>query len=306
MKSRVVSLLPAATEFVCALGARGRLVGRSHECDFPEPIRTLPSLTAPGIDPMTSGAAIDVAVKEKSESGQPLFRLDAKRLRELRPDLILTQAQCAVCAISEEDLRAAMADWDGPRPEILTLKPDHFTDLWADFQRIAEALGVADQGKEWVRPYRERVAEVITRVTTGVSRRPSVVALEWLDPLMTGGNWIPELVELAGGTPLLSRAGSHSSWTHWEALAAADPDVLVLMPCGFDLQRTLAEAESIRLRPEWTRLKAVKRGRVHVVDGNALFNRPGPRLVDSLEVLAEILHPTLFPPRHRGPSWRPL
>lgn len=306
MKSRVVSLLPAATEFVCALGARGRLVGRSHECDFPEAVRALPSLTVPGVDPGATSAAIDVAVKEKDQSGQPLFRIDVDGLRGLRPDLILTQAQCAVCAVSEADLRAAVAGWEDPKPEVLALNPAHFADLWTDFQRVAEALGVPNAGREWIRPYRERVAEVITRVTTGVSRRPTVVALEWLDPLMTGGNWIPELVELAGGTPLLSRPGSHSTWTNWEALAAADPDVLVLMPCGFDLARTRAEAAMLGGRPEWSCLKAVKRGRVHVVDGNALFNRPGPRLVDSLEVLAEILHPALFPARHRGSAWQPL
>jgi len=174
------------------------------------------------------------------------------------------------------------------------LNPAHFADLWTDFQRVAEALGIPDAGRESIRPYRERVAEVITRVATGVTRRPTVVALEWFDPLMTGGNWIPEMVELAGGTPLLSRPGSHSTWTHWEALAAADPDVLVLMPCGFDLPRTRAEAAALVGRPEWARLKAVKRGRVHLVDANAYLNRPGPRLVDSLEVLAEILHPGRF------------
>ena len=306
MKLRIVSLLPGATELVCALGARGSLVGRSHECDFPETIRHLPALTAPEVDPTAPGAVIDTQVRAAVAAGRPLFRIDAVALRDLRPDLILTQAQCAVCAVSRAELDAVLADWPGPAPEVVALQPSRFADLWKDFAQVAGALRLPEGGREWIVPYKERVAEVITRVASGVTRRPKVLALEWLDPLMSGGNWLPEMIELAGGTAVLAQAGAPSPWIDWESVQKADPEVMVLLPCGFDLDRARAEAAALTGLPGWNTLRAVRNGRVFVTDGNALFNRPGPRLVDSLESLAEMLHPTLFPPRHRGPGWQPL
>ncbi len=306
MKLRIVSLLPGATELVCALGARGSLVGRSHECDFPDTIRHLPALTAPEVDPAASSAVIDTQVRAAVEAGRPLFRIDAAALKGLRPDVILTQAQCAVCAVSRAELDAVLADWPGPAPEVVALNPSRFADLWKDFTAVAEALRLPDLGREWIVPHKERVAEVITRVASGVTRRPKVLALEWLDPLMSGGNWLPEMVELAGGTAVLAQAGEPSPWIDWDSVRKADPDVLVLLPCGFDLARARSEAAALTGLPGWNTLRAVRNGRVFVVDGNALFNRPGPRLVDSLECLAEMLHPTLFPARHRGTGWQPL
>ncbi len=306
MKPRIVSLLPGATELVCALGARGSLVGRSHECDFPDTIRHLPALTAPEIDPAASSAAIDAQVRAAVAAGRPLFRIDVAKLRDLRPDIILTQAQCAVCAVSRAELDAVLAEWPGTPPQVVALNPSRFADLWKDFTAVAEALRLPDFGREWIVPYKERVAEVITRVASGVTRRPKVLALEWLDPLMSGGNWLPEMVELAGGTSVLAQASKHSPWIDWESVRKEDPEVLVLLPCGFDLARTRSEAASLVALPGWNTLRAVRNGRVFVTDGNALFNRPGPRLVDSLESMAELLHPTLFPPRHRGPGWQPL
>jgi len=306
MKPRIVSLLPGATELICALGARGSLVGRSHECDFPDTIRHLPALTAPEIDPAASGAVIDAQVRDAVAAGRPLFRIDAAALRDLRPDIILTQAQCAVCAVSRAELDAVLAEWPGTPPQVVVLNPSRFADLWKDFAAVAEALRLPDLGREWIVPYKERVAEVITRVASGVTRRPKVLALEWLDPLMSGGNWLPEMVELAGGTAVLAQAGGHSPWIDWESVRKEDPEVLVLLPCGLDLARTRSEAASLVGLPGWNTLRAVRNGRVFVTDGNALFNRPGPRLVDSLESMAEMLHPPLVPPRHRGPGWQPL
>ncbi len=306
MKLRIVSLFPAATEIICALGGRSRLVGRSHECDFPEQIRALPVVTASKVDPAAAGGEIDRAVKEIVAAGGSLYRIDTALLSELKPDVIVTQADCAVCAVTETDLNRALANHPDPKPRIIALNVNRFADLWQGFAVLAGVLGFDDGGRSGFSPLKERVAEVATRVATGVTKRPSVLALEWLDPLMSGGNWLPELIELAGGAAVLAKAGEHSPWIDWQAVIARNPDVIVLLPCGFGLERARAEAVALTARPEWNRLKAVRSGRVYVCDGNALFNRPGPRLVDSLECMAEMLHPTHFPARHRGPYWQPL
>lgn len=306
MKLRIVSLVPAATEIICALGGRSRLVGRSHECDFPEQVRALPVVTSSKVDPTAPGGEIDRSVKEVAAAGGSLYRIDAALLSELKPDVIVTQADCAVCAVTEADLNRALETHPDPKPRIVALNVNRFADLWQAFAVVAGVLGFDDGGRSGVSPLKERVAEVATRVATGVTKRPSVLALEWLDPLMSGGNWLPELIELAGGSPVLARAGAHSPWIDWQAVVARNPDVIVLLPCGFGLERARGEAVALTARPEWNRLKAVRSGRVFVCDGNALFNRPGPRLVDSLECMAEMLHPAHFPARHRGPCWQPL
>ena len=303
--ARIISLLPAATEMVCALGGVARLVGRSHECDFPPAALRAPVVTAANLDSNQSSAVINEAVAGQLATGQSLYHLEAAHLRALRPDLILTQAQCAVCAVSPADVDAALADWSGPRPIVLTLAPVRFADLWSDLRRVGAALGLPDEGRAVVAQLKARVVAVIER-TALVKRKPGLAALEWLDPLMGAGNWIPELVELAGGHPLFGEAGKHSDWLTWENLVLQDPEVLLALPCGFNMARTKQELTVLAQKPEWLQLRAVKSRRVFVADGNAYFNRPGPRLVDSLEILAEVLHPELFAsPQHLGSGWEP-
>lgn len=301
---RILSLLPAATELACALGAASRLVGRSHACDHPESIRGLPAVTASAVTVGASGPAIHQAVLGARERPRTLFRLDAGRVRSLKPDLILTQTQCAVCAVDLAEVEAMVAAWDGPAPRIVALCPGRLPDLWDDLHRVALALGLPDEGREVIQGLKTRLVNVLQQVAL-VEHRPRVACLEWLDPLMGTGHWIPELVELAGGLPVCGRAGEPSRRLDWTALADAEPEVIVAMPCGFDLERTCAELERLWSRIEWTLLPAVRAGRVAATDGNAYFTRPGPRLVDSIEVLAELLHPDLFPrPRHRDTGWR--
>ncbi len=301
---RILSLLPAATEMVFLLGAGQRLVGRSHECDFPDVALGIPIVSRTCIDPNAGSAQIDTAVKESLSQNKSLYSLDTARIRELKPDLILTQGQCAVCAIDTSELEHLLENWSGARPEVLSLSPARIKDLWTDLRRVAQALGVPDEGRSVITGLKGRMVDVIQRVGSS-EHRPTVACLEWLDPLMGAGNWIPELVELAGGTPVLGNAGVHSGWISWEDLAATDPEILVALPCGFDLQRTLRELEPVQARPEWTRLQAVQSHRVFAADGNAYFNRPGPRLIDSLELLAEIIHPPPEPRlRFRGTGWR--
>ncbi len=302
---RVVSLLPSSTEIVHALGLSERLVGRSHECDHPPELAHLPVLTEPKLDAEAPSAEIDARVKQLVSQGLSVYRVDAEALRRVEPTVILTQTQCEVCATSANDVEAALAGWVGHRPRVVSLEPETLDDVWQDVLRVADALGEPARGAELAAALADRVTTTAER-TQRIRARPSVACREWLDPLMAAGNWAPELVTLAGGRNLLGQSGAHSPWLELAELAAADPDVIVALPCGFDLARTRAELPPLAERPEWQALRAVREGRVYLTDGNQYFNRPGPRLVDSLEILAEILHPGEFAPAHRGTGWQPL
>ena len=302
---RIVSLLPSCTEIVCALGFEDRLVGRSHECDFPASVRRLPACTVSKVPASASSGEIDREVKSLVGRALSLYDIDTAKLRELRPDFILTQAQCEVCAVSLPEVERALGEWTGTRPRVISLSPQRMLDLWENIREVAEALSAAERGRELLQQLKGRVADVIVK-TVPMKRRPSVGCIEWCDPLMAAGNWVPELVELAGGLNLFGEAGQHSPWLNWEAVQEHDPEVLVLMPCGFDLARTRTEASLLTRLPDWEKLRAAKSGRVFVVDGNQFFNRPGPRLVDSLEMLAEMFHPDEFDFGHRGKGWERL
>lgn len=286
---RVVSLLPASTEIVCALGAEPLLVGRSHECDYPGTVRGLPSLTTPRLDPHAPSRVIEDRVQELLSRALSIYEVDAGLLRELAPDIIITQTHCEVCAASTADVEAALRDWIGPRPRLVSLSPGSLSEVWEDVRRVAEALGRAPAGEALLGSLRAR-QEAVIAATRG-RPRPRVACIEWLDPLMAAGNWIPTLVEQAGGACLFGQEGAHSPWITWEALQAADPEVLAIFPCGFDLARTRQEIGALTGLPGWGRLRAVENRRAYLIDGNQYLNRPGPRLVDSLEILASICHP---------------
>ena len=305
---RVVSLLPSATEIVCSLGFEDALLGRSHECDFPSRVACLPALTEAGIDPARPSREINDRVLELVRDGLSVYRVDAERLRELEPTLILTQDQCEVCAASLQDLEGALEQWLGQRPRVLSLSPTKLEDVWRDIGRVAEAMGDSKRGRAVTARVRERVDEIATRAASasGGEARPTVACVEWIEPLMAAGNWVPELVEMAGGRNLFGTAGEHSPWMEREALLEADPDVIVVMPCGFGIERIRAEMGALTARPGWGEMRAVREGRVYLTDGNQYFNRPGPRLVESLEILAEILQTGILPMRHEGCGWEPL
>ena len=302
-KQRIVSLLPACTEVVCAFGLEGRLVGRSHECDFPASVRRLPACTSPKIKTESTSADVDRDVKALAQRALSLYDVDAGQLRALKPDVILTQAQCAVCAVSLPEVEAAVSGWIGTQPRLLSWSPSRLAEFWTELARVGDQLGVAGSARELVRELKGRVADVIVK-SAQVTRRPSVACIEWLDPLMAAGNWVPELVELAGGTNLFGEPGKHSPWLDWNALRERNPEVLVVMPCGLDLARTEREMTALTSRLGWSKLRAVQRKNVCVTDGNAFFNRPGPRLVESLEILGEILQPGYFSFGHEGRAWR--
>jgi len=307
---RAVSLLPSITEIICALGQADVLVGRSHECDYPPEVRGLPVCTAPNFATEGSSRELDERVHATLAQGLSLYRVEEDLLERLRPDLIFTQSQCDVCAVNQETAQAAVATLTTSRPRIVSLAPNRLADVWQDIRQVAEALQVAETGEALLRSLKERIARVTNFLGNfsdhAGGTRPRVATLEWIDPLMAGGNWVPELVELAGGHNLFGTAGTHSPWFRWEELLAAEPDVIVVLPCGYGLDQARSELAVLTARPDWSQLPAVRNGRVAITDGNQFFNRPSPRLVDSLEILAEIFHPDLFAPAHRGRAWQPL
>jgi iron complex transport system substrate-binding protein len=300
--ARVVSLIASATEIVAALGEARRLVGRSHECDFPPEVVRLPVLTQPKFAVEGLSADIDARVREIVAQGLSVYRVDADALAAVRPDLIVTQDHCEVCAVSLRDVEDAVCRVAGLDAHILSLQPDRLDDLWTGIAQVAEALAVPKQGAALTARLQERM-QAIAHKAQALRPRPRVGVVEWIDPLMAGGNWMPELVAIAGGENLFGEAGRHSPTLAWEVFAAADPDVVFVQPCGFDIARTLAEMPRLAARPGWRDLRAVREGRVVVADGSQYFNRPGPRLVDSLEILAEVLHPDHFAFGHEGLGW---
>ncbi len=298
---RIASLLPAATEIVCALGLGDRLVLRSHECDVPAAVRDLPFATEPKFEADGTSYAIDERVRALVQEGLSVYRVDAGRLREARPEVIVTQHQCEVCAVSAEEIEAACAAVLDPPPRIISFAPAGLAELLADVERIAAELGVSERGRALTATLRRRMDAVRARVEGGP--RPRTVVIEWLDPLMVAGNWIPELVEMAGGENLLGRPGEHSPFVTWDEIRAAEPEVVVVIPCGFTIGRTRRELDALTRLPGWDRLPAVEEGRLALADGHHFFNRPGPRIVESLEIMAEILHPKVAAWGHGGVGW---
>ena len=303
--TRVVTLLPSATEIVAALGFEGALIGRSHECDHPPGVERLPVLTRAKLSIDCGSDEIDRQVRGILEQALSVYAVDAETLRDLAPDLVVTQAQCEVCAVSLGDVQAALADWSDARPHLVSLQAETLDGIFRDIEAVATALGDADGGRALVARLRTRMATLADATATR-AETPRVACIEWLDPLMVAGTWVPELVGLAGGLDCLGKAGLHAETLTLNAIEEADPDHIVLMPCGFDMARTRAELPALSGQPGWARLRAVRDGRVAVTDGNQYFNRPGPRVLEALEILLEILQPEQFDFGHRGRGWAPL
>jgi iron complex transport system substrate-binding protein len=302
---RILSLLPSTTEIAWALGLGARLVGRSHECTVPAEVVRLPAVTEPKLDVQAPSRAIDASVKALVREGLSVYRVDAERVRELRPDVILTQTQCEVCAVTPRDLEAAACAWLGAAPRLVAVEPRGLDDVLDDWIRVAEGCGVPEVGRSLRDRERARI-DLLTACAAPASTRLRVAHLEWIDPLMGPGSWIPELIERAGGVSVLGRGGHDAAWSSLDELAALDPDAIVVAPCGFDLARTRAELPVLTGATRFAALRAVREGRVFLADGFLHFNRPGPRIAESLEILCEMLAPERFTPRHRGRGWERL
>ncbi len=291
---RIVSLLPSTTEIAFALGLGDDVVAVTHECDYPPEVRRRPVITSSALDhSAASSEEIDAAVRGQLRDNLSIYRLDTALLAELSPDLILTQALCEVCAVSFELVERAVAEVGG-EPTVLSLEPTDLDGILGSILAVGNATGRREQAFALVAELRARV-ERVRAVAAALPQRPRVACLEWYDPPFGPGHWLPELVEIAGGRPGLGQAGEPSRRIQWGEVIAFAPEVIILTPCGFDLERAVSEAEAILPhRPGWSALPAVRAGRVYAVDGNSFFSRPGPRIVDSLELLARLIHPEQF------------
>ncbi len=299
---RIASLLPSATEIVCALGLEDRLVGVSHECDFPPRVASLPRLTRAKIDARGTSRAIHDDVRSLVSDGLGVYEIDSEALRAVAPDLIVTQDQCDVCAVSLADVEHAAREFLGTAATVVSLRPTIFDDIFGDIESVARAAGAEAAAGPVLEGLRARV-EFVRKRTTAARYRPRVACIEWLDPLMAAGNWIPEIVAMAGGRYDTIAPGQLSEVRSLEQIAATDPEVVLLMPCGFGLEQTRGELASLTARPGWSDLQAVRNGRVYAVDGNAYLNRPGPRIVDSLELAGGLIQPGLLASRIPADSY---
>ncbi|HEV7507922.1 MAG TPA: cobalamin-binding protein [Thermoanaerobaculia bacterium] len=284
---RIISLVPNGTEILFAVGAGELVVGVSHECDFPAEARTRPVLTGSALTPGMTAAEVDAAVSAQVGGGASLYTLDEARIAGLEPDVIVTQQLCPVCAVSTEQVDGAVRPL--PRcPDVISLDPQSLTDVFQDIRRVGELTGRADRATGLLEALQVRLD--VVRAAVAGKPRPRVLALEWLDPPFAGGHWVPEMIAFAGGEDVIASPGDHSARLTWERVAEEDPDVIVVMPCGFDEAGAAAQIETIAHRPEWSSLRAVRESCIYPVDANGCFSRPGPRLVDGIERLAAIFH----------------
>jgi iron complex transport system substrate-binding protein len=299
---KIVSLLPAATEIICALGLEHQLVGRSHECDYPASISNLPVCSSAKFLPGSDSAEIDRQVKEILSESLSIYTIDRDLIKSLAPDVIITQAQCEVCAVSLKDVELALSDLLDKECQIISLQPNGLDDVYRDIRMIADQLGVEKAGEELLELSEERI-NIIRHKLKFITEKPQVACIEWLSPLMIAGNWTPEIIEIGGGLPILTEAGKHSSYIDFQDIITADPDIILIMPCGFSIQRTLQEIGLLLDTPGWTDLKAIRTQRVYIADGNQYFNRSGPRMTESIEIMAEIINPKQFIFGYEGNGW---
>jgi iron complex transport system substrate-binding protein len=298
---RVVSLLASATEIVCGLGAGDALVGRSHECDNPSWVKRLPACTRPAFDIEMSSGEIDAEVRRRLGANEPLYHVDAELIERLRADLLITQVHCHVCAVTPSDIERSGCNQLAS--QVVALSAGSLDGIFEGVGSVAHALGLEESGHQLVARMREDIETVRASVADAVP--PTLVLLEWTDPIFAMGNWGPELVEAANGSLLLGEKGQFSRPIPWDAVRAADPQVLIVAPCGFDLERSLKEVPTLEALPGWFEMKAVRSGRVAFADGNKYFNRSGTTIVETAQILAEILHGHALAQRWRGTAWLP-
>lgn len=296
-KLRIISLLASSTETLYRLGLLEFVVGRSHECDYPASVLDLPVCTSPKFEVDGTSYEIDQKVKALVQEGLSVYRVDAEKIKSLNPTHIVTQIQCEVCAVSQKDVVDACGLTFGDEVKIISLKPDCLEDIFQDILSLANELIYPDRGRTLLIEMLEKLdttRKVCQRLANNSESLPTIACIEWIEPLMAAGNWVPELVEIAGGKNLFGEAGKHSPWMKMEELVNADPDVVLVTPCGFDINRTMSEMHLLLDNPDFASLSCVKNKRLYVADGNQFFNRPGPRIVESFEMLAEMLYPEDF------------
>ena len=301
MKQKVLSLLSSTTEIIYALGCGDRLVGRSHECDYPEEVSELPICTIPKFNVDGTSREVDDEVKSLVQNALSIYYINEKLLKELKPDIIFTQSQCEVCAVNLSDVENSLKNITGLSSRVVSVEPNSIEDIFNDILTIAENLDVRNKGKELVELIKAKIDS--TKKIVYQKSSPSIAAIEWIDPLMAAGNWVPQLIKVAGGKNLFGEEGKHSPWMKYNDLLDQDPEIIIVMPCGYDINKSLIEIKTLESKKDWGSLKAVINRNVYITDGNQFFNRPGPRIIESLEILLEIIHPELSESIHIDSGW---
>ena len=301
---RILSLISSSTEIIYSLGLGSKIIGRSHECDYPPLVKRLPFCTEPRFDINGNSLQIDNNIKSLLQDALSIFLIDEKKLNELKPDIIITQSQCEVCAVSLNDVEKAVENIIGKSPKIVSTEPHSLDDVWKDILKIGIALNVEKKALSLVQQLKLRIQKL--KSLTKDFNTASVVCIEWIEPLMAAGNWVPELIKLANGINLVGSRGEHSPWIDIKKVVDQNPDKIIIMPCGYNIEKTESEMSNLTKAKEWNSLRAVQNNQVYITDGNQYFNRPGPRLIDSLEILIEIIHNKKYNFGHENIGWKKL
>ena len=303
LNKKIVTLIPSATEIVSFLGEKNSIIGRSHECDYPLGLEKIDKLTSPKINVDGTSNEINKQINSLLENSLSVYKVNVQKLKKLNPDYIVTQAHCEVCAVSFSEVEDIVEKYLNKRTKIISLQPNTLKEVFDDFDRVAEELDIYNsKNRNLINLLKKRVDQI--KNLSFNKKKPKVACVEWIDPLMVAGNWIPELVSISGGDDIFGNIGKNSHWIKFEEIKKSDPDIIIFMPCGFDINKTNEELKIFfKKNPIWKSLKSFKNESFFVVDGNQFFNRPGPRLIDSIEILLEIIHPSLTDLNYKKKGW---
>jgi len=302
--TKIVTLIPSATEIVAFLGQKDSIIGRSHECDYPHGLNHVAKLTSPKINVDGTSGEIDRQINTILENSLSVYKVDVSKLKELNPDYIITQAHCDVCAVSFSEVENIVKKNLNKNTKIISLQPNTLNDVFNDIKRVAKELNIENETNNKLIKNLSGRLNKIKKLSSEQKNKSLVACIEWIDPLMIAGNWIPEMVEIAGGKNILGKSGNDSHWIKFKEIVNQNPEIIIFLPCGFNIEKTKEEVKNLlKQNSEWQSLKAVKNNKLFIADGNQFFNRPGPRLIESLEIFAEIMHPSLFNFNHKRTGW---
>ena len=300
---KIVTLIPSATEIVSFLGKKDFIVGKSHECDYPEDLNNIKKLTSPKINVEGTSGEIHKEITEILENSLSVYKVDVNELKKLNPDIVVTQAHCEVCAVSFSEVEEIVTNHLDKKTKIISLQPNTLDDVFEDIKRVAKGLNIDEiKTKNLIKPLEERLKNI--QVKSSEKKKKKIACIEWIDPLMAAGNWIPEMVKISGGEDIFGKSGKDSHWIKFDEVKKYNPEIIIFLPCGYDIEKTKNEVENLfNQQNKWNALNAFMNKEIYIVDGNQFFNRPGPRLLESLEIFAEIIHPGLFNFNHNEDGW---
>ena len=300
---KIVTLIPSATEIVSFLGKKDFIVGKSHECDYPEDLNNIKKLTSPKINVEGTSGEIHKEITEILENSLSVYKVDVNELKKLNPDIVVTQAHCEVCAVSFSEVEEIVTNHLDKKTKIISLQPNTLDDVFEDIKRVAKGLNIDEiKIKNLIKPLEEKLKNI--QVRSSKKKKKTIACIEWIDPLMAAGNWIPEMVKISGGEDIFGKSGKDSHWIKFDEVKKYNPEIIIFLPCGYDIEKTKNEVENLfNQQNKWNELDAFINKEIYIVDGNQFFNRPGPRLLESLEIFAEIIHPELFNFNHNEDGW---